>query len=121
MEEGNGWYGWMGLEPRAFGLKVGLVDSLCVKKGMPRIENAMHVQASIARDQDELRKQAGQWMKKPESFHDTVTCGTPDDFIDLIEDYGEAGCNQFSLVFVPVNKAVEQLRLFGETVLPHFR
>jgi alkanesulfonate monooxygenase SsuD/methylene tetrahydromethanopterin reductase-like flavin-dependent oxidoreductase (luciferase family) len=123
VEEGNGWYGWMGLEPEDYGLKVGLVDRLCKEKEVPRtrVENAMHVQASIARDQNELREQAGQWMKKPESFHDTVSCGTPEDFIDLIQRYREAGCDQFSLVFVPVNKAVEQIRLFGETVLPHFR
>ena len=122
VDEGNGWYGWMGLEPKEFGLKVKIVDRLCREKGRSRnkVENAMHVQASIARNEKQLREQAGKWMKKPKSFHDTISCGTPEYFTDLIERYREAGCDQLSLVFVPVNKAVEQIRLFGEKVLPNF-
>jgi len=122
VDEGNGWYGWLGLAPEEYSRKVALVDALCKKKRITRnrIKNAMHVQASIAANKTELRRQAGRWMKSPKSFHDTVACGTPEDFIDLIEDYREAGCDQFSLVFVPVDRAVEQLRLFGERVLPAF-
>ncbi len=123
VEEGNGWYGWMGLSPKDFGLKVKLADRLCREMHRSRsgVQNAMHLQASVARNKEALGRQAGQWMKKPKSFHDTVSCGTPDDFIDLIEDYRESGCDQLSLVFVPVDKATEQIRLFGEKVLPHFR
>lgn len=124
VEEGNGWYGWMGLSPKDFGMKVKLAGRLCKELHRPRrrVRNAMHLQASIAPNREALQRQAGQWMKeKPESFHDTVSCGTPDDFIDLIEDYRDSGCDQLSFVFVPVDTATEQIKLFGEKVLPRFR
>ncbi len=67
VEEGNGWYGWMGLSPKDFGLKVKLAGQLCNEMHRSRgsVQNAMHLQASVARSEEALLKQAGQWMKKP--------------------------------------------------------
>jgi 5,10-methylenetetrahydromethanopterin reductase len=46
--------------------------------------------------------------------------GTPDDCIAAIEEYREAGCTHVMLELWGA-KRHEQIRLFGERVLPHFR
>jgi 5,10-methylenetetrahydromethanopterin reductase len=46
--------------------------------------------------------------------------GTPDDCIAAIEEYREAGCTHVMLELWGENRH-EQIRLFGERVLPHFR
>jgi 5,10-methylenetetrahydromethanopterin reductase len=46
--------------------------------------------------------------------------GTPDDCIAAIEDYREAGCTHVMLELWGDSRH-EQIRLFGERVLPHFR
>jgi 5,10-methylenetetrahydromethanopterin reductase len=46
--------------------------------------------------------------------------GTPSDCIDAIEEYRDAGCTHVMLELWGA-KRHEQLRLFGEKVLPHFR
>jgi alkanesulfonate monooxygenase SsuD/methylene tetrahydromethanopterin reductase-like flavin-dependent oxidoreductase (luciferase family) len=104
---------------------VRLVDKLCRAAGRRRseVKNAMHMQVSIARDVGSLKKQAGKWMYLGESKdpHDMISCGTPAYFIDLLQEYADAGANHVNVVFVPVDKAPEQLELFAEKVLPHFK
>ena len=46
--------------------------------------------------------------------------GTPDDCIAAIEEYREAGCTHMMLELWGANRH-DQIRLFGERVLPHFR
>jgi 5,10-methylenetetrahydromethanopterin reductase len=46
--------------------------------------------------------------------------GTPEDCIAAIEDYREAGCTHVMLELWGANRH-DQIRLFGERVLPHFR
>lgn len=46
--------------------------------------------------------------------------GTPDDCIAAIEAYRDAGCTHVMLELWGENRH-EQIRLFGERVLPHFR
>jgi 5,10-methylenetetrahydromethanopterin reductase len=46
--------------------------------------------------------------------------GTPDDCIAAIEEYREAGCTHVMLELWGADRH-EQIRLFGERVLPHFR
>jgi 5,10-methylenetetrahydromethanopterin reductase len=46
--------------------------------------------------------------------------GTPDDCIAAIEEYKEAGCTHVMLELWGENRR-EQIRLFGERVLPHVR
>jgi len=46
--------------------------------------------------------------------------GTPDDCIAAIEEYRDAGCTHVMLELWGQNRH-EQIRLFGERVLPHFR
>jgi 5,10-methylenetetrahydromethanopterin reductase len=46
--------------------------------------------------------------------------GTPDDCIRAIEEYREAGCTHVMLELWGERRR-EQIRLFGERVLPHFR
>jgi len=46
--------------------------------------------------------------------------GTPEDCIAAIEEYREAGCTHVMLELWGENRH-EQIRLFGERVLPHFR
>ncbi|HEY4346781.1 MAG TPA: LLM class flavin-dependent oxidoreductase [Gaiellaceae bacterium] len=46
--------------------------------------------------------------------------GTPDDCIAAIEEYREAGCTHIMLELWGADRH-EQIRLFGERVLPHFR
>jgi 5,10-methylenetetrahydromethanopterin reductase len=46
--------------------------------------------------------------------------GTPDDCIAAIEEYREAGCTHVMLELWG-DRRHEQIRLFGERVLPHFR
>jgi 5,10-methylenetetrahydromethanopterin reductase len=46
--------------------------------------------------------------------------GTPDDCIAAIEEYREAGCTHVMLELWGANRH-DQIRLFGERVLPHFR
>jgi 5,10-methylenetetrahydromethanopterin reductase len=46
--------------------------------------------------------------------------GTPDDCIAAIEEYADAGCTHVMLELWGANRH-EQIRLFGEQVLPHFR
>jgi len=46
--------------------------------------------------------------------------GTPEDCIAAIEEYGDAGCTHVMLELWGENRH-EQIRLFGERVLPHFR
>jgi 5,10-methylenetetrahydromethanopterin reductase len=46
--------------------------------------------------------------------------GTPSDCIEAIEEYRDAGCTHVMLELWGA-KRHEQIRLFGETVLPHFR
>jgi 5,10-methylenetetrahydromethanopterin reductase len=46
--------------------------------------------------------------------------GTPDDCVARIEEYREAGCTHVMLELWGENRH-EQIRLFGERVLPHFR
>jgi 5,10-methylenetetrahydromethanopterin reductase len=46
--------------------------------------------------------------------------GTPDDCIGAIEEYREAGCTHVMLELWG-DRRREQIRLFGERVLPHFR
>ena len=46
--------------------------------------------------------------------------GTPTDCIEAIEEYRDAGCTHIMLELWGENR-LEQIRLFGEKVLPHFR
>jgi 5,10-methylenetetrahydromethanopterin reductase len=46
--------------------------------------------------------------------------GTPDDCIAAIEEYVDAGCTHVMLELWGANRH-DQIRLFGERVLPHFR
>ena len=46
--------------------------------------------------------------------------GTPEDCIAAIEEYRDAGCTHVMLELWGANRH-EQIRLFGEKVLPHFR
>jgi 5,10-methylenetetrahydromethanopterin reductase len=46
--------------------------------------------------------------------------GTPADCIAAIEEYREAGCTHIMLELWGANR-LDQIRLFGEQVLPHFR
>ncbi|MFQ5662354.1 MAG: LLM class flavin-dependent oxidoreductase [Terriglobia bacterium] len=46
--------------------------------------------------------------------------GTPDECVQRIQEFREAGCTHILLEIWGENRA-EQARLFGETVLPHFR
>jgi 5,10-methylenetetrahydromethanopterin reductase len=46
--------------------------------------------------------------------------GTPEDCIAAVEEYREAGCTHVMLELWGENRH-EQIRLFGERVLPHFR
>jgi 5,10-methylenetetrahydromethanopterin reductase len=46
--------------------------------------------------------------------------GTPSDCIEAIEEYRDAGCTHVMLELWGANRH-EQIRLFGEKVLPHFR
>ena len=46
--------------------------------------------------------------------------GTPSDCIAAIEEYRDAGCTHVMLELWGANRH-EQIRLFGEQVLPHFR
>jgi 5,10-methylenetetrahydromethanopterin reductase len=46
--------------------------------------------------------------------------GTPDDCVRAIEEYRDAGCTHVMLELWGVRRH-EQIRLFGERVLPHFR
>ena len=46
--------------------------------------------------------------------------GTPADCIAAIEEYREAGCTHIMLELWGANR-LDQIRLFGERVLPHFR
>jgi 5,10-methylenetetrahydromethanopterin reductase len=46
--------------------------------------------------------------------------GTPEDCVARIEEYREAGCTHVMLELWGENRH-EQIRLFGERVLPHFR
>jgi 5,10-methylenetetrahydromethanopterin reductase len=46
--------------------------------------------------------------------------GTPEDCVAAIEEYREAGCTHVMLELWGENRH-EQIRLFGERVLPHFR
>jgi 5,10-methylenetetrahydromethanopterin reductase len=46
--------------------------------------------------------------------------GTPDDCIEAIEEYRDAGCTHVMLELWGADRH-EQIRLFGEKVLPHFR
>ncbi|MES1247725.1 MAG: LLM class flavin-dependent oxidoreductase [Actinomycetota bacterium] len=46
--------------------------------------------------------------------------GTPSDCIAAIEEYRDAGCTHIMLELWGANR-LEQIKLFGESVLPHFR
>ena len=46
--------------------------------------------------------------------------GTPDDCIEAIEEYRAAGCTHVMLELWG-DRRQDQIRLFGERVLPHFR
>ncbi len=46
--------------------------------------------------------------------------GTPDECIAAIEEYRDAGCTHVMLELWG-DRRYEQIRLFGERVLPHFR
>jgi len=46
--------------------------------------------------------------------------GTPDDCIAAIEEYRDAGCSHIMLELWGANRH-DQIRLFGERVVPHFR
>ena len=46
--------------------------------------------------------------------------GTPADCIEAIEEYRDAGCSHIMLELWGENR-LEQIRLFGEKVLPHFK
>jgi 5,10-methylenetetrahydromethanopterin reductase len=46
--------------------------------------------------------------------------GTPNDCVEAIEEYRDAGCTHVMLELWGANRH-EQIRLFGEKVLPHFR
>ena len=46
--------------------------------------------------------------------------GTPDDCVAAIDEYRDAGCTHVMLELWGA-KRHEQLRLFGEKVVPHFR
>ena len=46
--------------------------------------------------------------------------GTPEDCVAAIEEYRDAGCTHVMLELWGADRH-EQIRLFGERVLPHFR
>jgi probable F420-dependent oxidoreductase len=125
VEEGNGWFGWKGIPPMEFAKRVQIVDSLCKETGRTRseVKNAMHLQVSIAVDEQSLNRQAGMWRQNREKkdHHDMVSCGTPEYFVDLMQDYIKSGADHINVVFVPVDRALDQLEIFAENVLTHFK
>ncbi len=58
----------------------------------------------------------------PDSILDKACAiaGTPEECIQRIEEYRQAGCTNIMLEIWGDNRE-EQARLFGEAVLPHFR
>ena len=82
-------------------------------------------------EQDEIRpvaeamEQGGRLAAKAKVSDDLLDkckpiAGTPDDCIAAIEEYRDAGCTHVMLELWGADRH-EQIRLFGEKVLPHFR
>ena len=83
-------------------------------------------------EQDEIRpvaeamerggRLAGQGARSRDAILDKCKpiAGTPADCIAAIEEYKEAGCTHVMLELWGENRH-EQIRLFGERVLPHVR
>ena len=82
-------------------------------------------------DQDEIRpvadamEQGGRLAAKAKVTEEILDkckpiAGTPSDCIEAIEEYRDAGCTHVMLELWG-DKRHEQIRLFGEKVLPHFR
>jgi 5,10-methylenetetrahydromethanopterin reductase len=82
-------------------------------------------------EQDEIRPiaeamEAGGRLAAKERVTDEILdkckpiAGTPDDCIEAIEEYREAGCTHVMLELWG-DRRHEQIRLFGREVLPHFR
>ena len=82
-------------------------------------------------EQDEIRpiaeamEQGGRLAAKERVTDDILEkckpiAGTPEDCVDAIEEYRDAGCTHVMLELWG-DRRHEQIRLFGERVLPHFR
>ena len=81
-------------------------------------------------EMEELRRSRTRWSGAGGSLRGEVTdslldrckpiAGTPADCIEAIEEYREAGCTHVMLELWGERRH-EQIRLFGEKVLPRFR
>jgi len=122
-EHADGWNAFF-LTEKEFVSKSEILEGYCEEIGRDPsdIEVSHHCHIFISNDQREIDRniEIFRGRQTPEKFKEVNLIGTPDEIVERIEKYKEAGVVRLQLVFLdtPSHNGIE---LFAEKVMPEFR
>jgi len=125
-EIGNGWIPYH-LTPQEYEEKWSKIEEMAEKAGRKpkEIEPAYFMDTCIGFDEKQTIRKAKAYVeaghkKAFEKIRQHGAYGSPENVVDQIEKFLEAGVKHFVLVLVPQKDTLNSIQLYGEKVLPKF-
>jgi len=125
-EIGNGWIPYH-QTPQEYQEKWSKIREMAEKTGREpkEIEPAYFIDTCIGSDEKETMKKAKLYVEAghEKTFEQIKQCGahgSPENIVNQIEKFIEAGVRHFVLVLVPQKDILNSIQLYGEKVLPQF-
>ena len=125
-EIGNGWIPYH-QTPQEYEEKWSRIEELAEKAGRKpkEIEPAYFMDTCIGLDEKQTMKKARLYVEAGheqtfEKIEQHGAYGPPENVVDQIERFMEAGVKHFVLVLVPQKDILNSIQLYGEKVLPQF-
>lgn len=125
-EIGNGWVPYH-LTPQEYEEKWGKIEEMTEKAGRKpkEIEPAYFMDTCIGSDEKQTIRKAKIYVeaghkKTFEEIEQHGAYGSPENVIDQIERFMDAGVKHFVLVLVPQTDVLNSIKSYGEKVIPKF-
>lgn len=125
---GDGWFP-SSLTPQEFTEKLDRLMEYCeeVEREVERDEAGLILRTHVARDRDRAREVRDRYLERRdlpvsmESFEESSAFGTPEECVETIRQYVDAGCTKFVLMPVgPPSERIDQLERYSRDVIPAF-
>lgn len=124
---GDGWFP-SSIPPRVFAEKLDRLMGYCEEVGreVERDEAGIILRTHVDSDRDRALEVRDRYLERrgldpSDSFGESSAFGTPEECVETIRRYVDAGCTKFVLLPVgPVSERVDQLERYGREVIPEF-